>query len=303
MSIFRNILLLCVLSTLFSWVIYGIDRVFFTWYSQEEKYLEPTLPDNFTQIEEVGVSESIPEQDMQVAPVFEKPDVRALLEIYRQKAQEKKKQDKVVFEYIPEVFASEVSVYTQNTQDFLFQPFINQKIELLNIELYQSIIDVRGRMKNGVIQMFGVRDMSEEEFLSVLIHEFAHYLDIYYFSRDFGQDISTLFYDTSWESTTIIRPWQQQSDFVSGYSMTNKYEDFWESMTYYILHNKDFLEKSKDSVNLKKKYDFFWEYLFKNGEFIDTDFSPRNIVKSYYWDITKIEIDINNFLQYIKTII
>lgn len=54
---------------------------------------------------------------------------------------------------------------------------------------------------------------------------------------------------------------------------------------------------------LKQKYDFFGQYLFKNTEFIGTDFSSGNIVREYYWDITKIEIDINNFLQYIKTII
>lgn len=119
---------------------------------------------------------------MQVAPVSEKLDIQLLLETYRNKAQEKKKQDKIAFEYIPEVFAREVVNYTQNTQDFLLQPFVNQKIEFLNIELYQSIIDVRGRMKNGTIQMFGVKDISQEEFFSVLIHEFAHYLDIYYFS-------------------------------------------------------------------------------------------------------------------------
>ena len=34
-------------------------------------------------------------------------------------------------------------------------------------------------------------------------------------------------------------------DFVSWYAMTNKYEDFAESFTYYILHNKDFLNKTK----------------------------------------------------------
>jgi hypothetical protein len=39
--------------------------------------------------------------------------------------------------------------------------------------------------------------------------------------------------------------------------MTNKYEDFAESFTYYVLHNDDFKNKSTKSKILKKKYDYF----------------------------------------------
>jgi hypothetical protein len=46
--------------------------------------------------------------------------------------------------------------------------------------------------------------------------------------------------------------------------MTNKYEDFAESFTYYILHNDDFLEKSRQSALLRAKYDFFSKYLFRD---------------------------------------
>jgi hypothetical protein len=54
--------------------------------------------------------------------------------------------------------------------------------------------------------------------------------------------------------------------------MTNKYEDFAESFAYYILHNNDFQEKTRKSSILKKKYDFFGKYLFKNDEFKSIDF-------------------------------
>jgi hypothetical protein len=45
--------------------------------------------------------------------------------------------------------------------------------------------------------------------------------------------------------------------------MTNKYEDFAESFTYYILHNDDFALKAEKSDILKKKYNFFNIFLFK----------------------------------------
>jgi hypothetical protein len=81
--------------------------------------------------------------------------------------------------------------------------------------------------------------------------------------------------------------------------MTNKYEDFAESFTYYVLHNDDFLRKTLKSESLSKKYDFFDNILLKK-KFNDTDFSVDNTVKSYYRDITKIEIDIEKLLQYLK---
>jgi hypothetical protein len=46
--------------------------------------------------------------------------------------------------------------------------------------------------------------------------------------------------------------------------MTNKYEDFAETFTYYVLHNSDFVEKTKKSEVLKRKYDFFRNYIFGN---------------------------------------
>jgi hypothetical protein len=81
--------------------------------------------------------------------------------------------------------------------------------------------------------------------------------------------------------------------------MTNKYEDFAESLTYYILHNKNFLEKSKKSKILEKKYRFFKKNLFRNDEFVDVDYTNDEI-KDYYWDITKIDYNLKKFLHYLK---
>jgi len=49
--------------------------------------------------------------------------------------------------------------------------------------------------------------------------------------------------------------------------MTNKYEDFAETFTYYVIHNRDFLEKTKNSKVLKQKYDFFSTYIFRDNSF------------------------------------
>jgi hypothetical protein len=81
--------------------------------------------------------------------------------------------------------------------------------------------------------------------------------------------------------------------------MTNKYEDFAESFNFFILHNKEFLEKTKKSSILKRKYDFFTDYLFKNKEFFATDFSLEKY-KNYYRDTTKINYNKKKFVDYLE---
>lgn len=91
-----------------------------------------------------------------------------------------------------------------------------------------------------------------------------------------------------------------QNDFVSGYAMTNQYEDFAESYVYYILHNRDFYSRSETSKVLREKYNFFETYVFTQKEFYKEAFSQDTEIKSYYWDITKISVDIKKFLQYLQ---
>lgn len=184
----------------------------------------------------------------------------------------------------------------------IFSPKIDNSMDpkWINIEIHKDLIDVRWNMKNKTVKLFWTSFMDIDEVLTVFIHEFSHYIDIYYLQKQVFDDISIYFYDISWESTKTIIPWQKQTDFVSWYAMSNKYEDFAESMTYYILHNDEFLEKTKNSIFLKEKYDYFSKYLFKNKEFKNTNFSISKEVENYYWDITKIKINIKNFLQYLE---
>jgi len=128
----------------------------------------------------------------------------------------------------------------------------------------------------------------------------GHYIDLYYLEKKVAFDISNDFYSISWDSTKVMKKGQKNTDFVSGYAMTNKYEDFAESFTYFVLHNDDFLYKSEKSNTLKQKYDFLNKVLFKNKEFRETDFSSDSKILDYYWDITKINIKDEKFLQYLK---
>lgn len=97
-----------------------------------------------------------------------------------------------------------------------------------------------------------------------------------------------------------MKPGQKRLDFVSGYAMTNRYEDFAESYTFYVLHNDYFLLKAQDSRVLLQKYNFFSEYVFEDEFLRDTQKLSTEKLLEYYWDTTKVPFDIKKFLHYLQ---
>ncbi len=81
---------------------------------------------------------------------------------------------------------------------------IAPKISHLNIELYKDMLDVRGKMKQEVIKLFGVSEISDRELTGVFVHELSHYIDIYFLEKKVFRDPSQEFYDISWKSTNTI---------------------------------------------------------------------------------------------------
>jgi hypothetical protein len=124
-------------------------------------------------------------------------------------------------------------------------------------------------------------------------------LDVNYFEKKVLFDLSNKFYDYSWETSKIKKSHITGKDFVSGYAMTNKYEDFAESFTYYVMFNSDFSLKSQESEVLAQKYNFFSEYVFPDNSFVGTSFGKQK-VENYYWDITKIDYFFENLLNYFQ---
>lgn len=206
------------------------------------------------------------------------------------------------FTYIPKDFKDDSLLQTNIIKKIVISSPFNEIIKNLWIDLYKDTFDVRGKMKNWKVKIFWVPILKNPEIMSVFIHELGHFIDIYYLNNNNFEekDYSYYFYDIAWDSTKTIKSSMVSYDFVSWYSMTNKYEDFAESFTYYVLHNEDFKNKAIKSEILKKKYDYFWKYLFKNNEFVSIDFWRGEKIKDYYWDITKIDINLENFLQYFK---
>lgn len=165
----------------------------------------------------------------------------------------------------------------------------------LSIVLDTSLVEPRGQMKGRLIRI-SPHVQRDAEFLKLLVHEVAHYIDIYTFivSKQ-SSDPSTAFYKISWENAKTKRAWESISSFVSWYAATNQYEDFAESFTFYVFHNGTFAERAIKNESLRKKYLFFLNEVFPDGAFQDTDFAI-GIVPSYLWDTTKVPVSVKKYL-------
>ncbi len=208
-------------------------------------------------------------------------------------------QKKVIFSYFPISFEQDSLDYSNWFKSFLFSIIIKDKIDYLNVEMHNDKSWVRWNMKNHHIKLFWLTQMGLSETIAVWVHEFGHFIDLYYFKKQVLTDLSDYYYNLSWDWVKVIKSWQTYDDFVSWYAMTNKYEDFAESFAYFVLHNEDFKEKSKKSIILRNKYDFFSKYLFRKKEFEKSNFWDEKI-KAYYRDITKINFSLQNFLEFLK---
>ncbi len=259
--------------------------------------MEPSIGDDFANIpDDIHVFESFSGTSHE-APTEALQEL--IYESFREKYSQQQKQ-KVSLRYVPTALEQRIeSSYVPLVEVFLYKRDILAHINKLWVFLYQNIGSTRGRMKWWNIHLYGVEKINDSEFLWVLLHEFAHYYDIYSLPGSAFWDKSQKFYDISWDSVTIMKTWNRSEDFVSGYAMTNQYEDFAESYLYYVLHNDDFLKKAENNLQLAAKYRYFQNYIFTANQYAQKDFSSEEI-KDYYWDITKIEVDVKKFLQYLQ---
>lgn len=135
----------------------------------------------------------------------------------------------------------------------------------------------------------------------LLLHEFAHIIDLGGLSGShesgesafydgafpvFRDDPSLQFYEISWKNSAERKSEMSELDFVSGYAMTDPFEDFAESLLFYRLHGSSFRELAKERPVLKEKYDFFRETIFQGKEFLME--SPRFALDFRPWDVTKL---------------
>lgn len=167
----------------------------------------------------------------------------------------------------------------------------------------------RGLGGNNLIILRGV-GMGYEELIGVLVHETAHNVDYAYLTpkkevtkskfKDgsyplYITDPSIDFYRISWEDEFTLKNTASNLDFVSGYAMSDPFEDFAETYTYYVLHNADFKTLAASSPKLYAKYRFM-KYRVFNGQEFNTGDGIVNL-NNRSWDTTILSYTLSDFLS------
>jgi hypothetical protein len=171
---------------------------------------------------------------------------------------------------------------------------------LKKIEIYYDETLPRAMAGGRILKLrYDLETKPETE--EVLIHEFAHIVDLGYFRghsysgksefRDgsvviFNDDLSLEFYRISWQDSKKLKEDASEFDFVSGYAMSDVFEDFAESTLYYVKHNKEFRILAENNPILQKKYDFIKENIF-DGKIFESGKNYVSLDERFY-DATKI---------------
>jgi hypothetical protein len=148
-------------------------------------------------------------------------------------------------------------------------------------------------------------NVPDDEFRALFMHEIGHVFDLNQKTaclggtvqsgestfRDgntpiYNDDPSVEFYKISWQDAETKKQNQAAANFVSGYAMTNIFEDFAESHTLFVLHNAEFRTMALGNYELALKYNFFIEHLYPDGiKIAESEFTPT---ATQVWDTTKL---------------
>lgn len=146
-----------------------------------------------------------------------------------------------------------------------------------------------------------IGNVPDREFQALIIHECGHVTDLgglrgskqggltsFYDGNKpiYGNDTSVAYYAISWMTPEINHPGTKESDFVSGYSSADPFEDFAEAYAYYALQKEAFQKIAATNPVLKAKYDFMDQIVFAGS----TPVTKGQYVpgKKIPWDVTKL---------------
>lgn len=142
-----------------------------------------------------------------------------------------------------------------------------------------------------------------QEFRALLVHElFGHLVDLgclqgtaesgvssFHDGKTpiYINDLSVSFYEISWLTEKVQRAEAQATDFVTGYANWDAFEDFAETVTYYVLQEDAFRARAKTNETLAKKLAWLETNLFPKKIRIAEGTSTWD-GKTVPWDATKL---------------
>lgn len=149
---------------------------------------------------------------------------------------------------------------------------------------------------------------------ATLIHEVGHIVDASVLRGTYSaapskfsdgarpvtiDDKSVRFYAMSWKNNDVHST-KRMSAYVSRYAMTDPFEDFAETYTFYVLQGPAFHTLAKKSADLQAKYTFFQQHVFQGKEYRFGTASQAALASYRPWDSTLLPYSLTQFLQNAK---
>ncbi len=166
---------------------------------------------------------------------------------------------------------------------------LRAKHKLKDLTLYFSNEGRRG-LGGGNTIVLRCTNVTDQELIGVLIHELGHLEDgsVLVGSEQSGEsnfldgtrpvyndDPSLQFYRLSFIDEETLKHNSVETDFVSGYAMSDPFEDFAETYLFYFLHGNRFRHLAQNQPILAQKYAFMKEQVFNGEEYsFDDQFEP-----------------------------
>jgi hypothetical protein len=155
------------------------------------------------------------------------------------------------------------------------------------------------------------RNVTDSELAGVMTHEMGHIVDLGKLNgtvfggttefHDFGDaifqdDPSVSFYRISWSDTEKMHENSTALDFVSGYAMSDPFEDFSETYAFYTLQGPTFRAFASNNVQLQKKYEYMRNTIFHGQEFGSGIAQLSDIMQVFRnYDTTVLKYDLEAF--------
>jgi hypothetical protein len=184
---------------------------------------------------------------------------------------------------------------------------------LKNLTFYYTPSGRRGLGGNSTV-ILRCQEIGDRELVSVLVHELAHLYDTGVLEGSFlagkssfmdgsapiyKNDPSLEFYRLSFLDESTLKPEAAEEDFVTGYAMTDPFEDFAETYNFYLLQGRTFRALAEQNKILKSKYLFMRDRVFAGQEFDYSSSSDRlaePLVSYRNYDSTLLGFDLKKFL-------
>lgn len=194
---------------------------------------------------------------------------------------------------------------------------IEQTLSVLPANLTASLDDLtlyfnnthepRGLSNSHVLEL-KCGGLADREIAAVLVHELGHITDLGAFTgttttpSNFTDgslpvaldDASVQFYSISWQNSKTQKFSATRDDFVSGYAMSDPFEDFAESFITYVLHGDDFRTMAESNDALAKKYTFLRDTVFSGTEYTG---ARKMVDGKRVWDVTLVDYDLTQFFK------